>query len=131
METIFNRIVTKDVASNGYANANANAIASAKSNKNKDSSNSSNDNSSNDNESKVDDTNYSNKNKNKNKNKVLDFDQTIAQTKNMIIGSEVTIPIKNGKLNMGTWQGIWLCEHTDNDKDGRSVVVTITGVPNK
>jgi len=28
-----------------------------------------------------------------------------------IIGSSVNVPVTNGRLNLGTWQGIYLCEH--------------------
>ncbi|CAL5384268.1 unnamed protein product [Camellia sinensis] len=37
------------------------------------------------------------------------------------------IPITNGQLNMGTWQGIWLCEHRD-EATPRKVVVTLNGI---
>ncbi|CAG8489511.1 25495_t:CDS:2 [Gigaspora margarita] len=46
--------------------------------------------------------------------------------KNAIIGSSLNIPITNGKLNLGTWQGIWLLEHRDY-ASGRRVVVTLQG----
>ena len=37
-----------------------------------------------------------------------------AHIKAAFIGTSVTIPITNGKLNMGTWQGLWLCEHRNH-----------------
>ncbi|WRX30540.1 UPF0047 protein YjbQ-like - like 1 [Theobroma cacao] len=37
------------------------------------------------------------------------------------------IPITDGRLNMGTWQGIWLCEHRDAPT-ARKVVVTLNGI---
>ena len=37
-------------------------------------------------------------------------DDMPAHAKSSIIGTSVTIPITNGKLNLGTWQGIYLCE---------------------
>ncbi|CAB4309240.1 unnamed protein product [Prunus armeniaca] len=40
---------------------------------------------------------------------------------------EAWVPITNGKLNMGPWQGIWLCEHRDYPT-GRKVVVTLNGI---
>ena len=46
--------------------------------------------------------------------------------KSSILGSSVTIPITNGTLNLGTWQGIYLCEHR-NHGSSRSVVLTLTG----
>lgn len=36
-----------------------------------------------------------------------------AHVKACFLGSSLTIPITDGKLNLGTWQGIWLCEHRD------------------
>ena len=41
-----------------------------------------------------------------------------------IIGSSVTIPITNGRLNLGTWQGIYLCEFR-NRGGSRRLVITI------
>jgi secondary thiamine-phosphate synthase enzyme len=38
-------------------------------------------------------------------------DDMPAHIKAVLIGSSVTIPITNGGLNLGTWQGIYLCEH--------------------
>ncbi|HCI16711.1 MAG TPA: hypothetical protein DE027_07780, partial [Candidatus Marinimicrobia bacterium] len=43
-----------------------------------------------------------------------------------ILGSSVHIPITNGNLNLGTWQGIYLCEHR-NHGGSRRLVVTIHG----
>src|SRR5690606_37803483 len=40
--------------------------------------------------------------------------------------ASVTIPITNGKLNMGMWQGIYLCEHRDNG-GSRKLVLTAFG----
>ena len=42
-----------------------------------------------------------------------------------IIGSSVTIPISNGSLNLGTWQGIYLCEFR-NHGGSRRLVITVT-----
>lgn len=53
-------------------------------------------------------------------------DDMPAHLKASILGSSVTIPISNGQLNMGTWQGIYLCEHR-NQGGARSLVVTIQG----
>mgnify|MGYP000341933034 FL=1 len=53
-------------------------------------------------------------------------DDMPAHLKSSILGSSVTIPITNGTLNLGTWQGIYLCEHT-NQSGSRSVVLTLTG----
>jgi secondary thiamine-phosphate synthase enzyme len=49
-----------------------------------------------------------------------------AHIKSTLIGSSLTIPITNGKLNLGTWQGIYLCEHR-NHAGNRIIVATIFG----
>ena len=36
-----------------------------------------------------------------------------AHVKAALVGSSVTIPIRDGQLHLGTWQGIYLCEHRD------------------
>ena len=54
-------------------------------------------------------------------------DDMPAHLKASILGSSVTIPITNGYLNLGTWQGIYLCEHRNNDY-GRSIVITASGI---
>ena len=41
-------------------------------------------------------------------------DDMPAAAKSSIIGTSVTIPLTNGKLNLGTWQGIYLCEFRDH-----------------
>ena len=46
--------------------------------------------------------------------------------KSSIIGTTVTVPITNGKLNLGTWQGIYLCEFRDYGGN-RRIVATISG----
>ena len=53
-------------------------------------------------------------------------DDMPAHLKASILGSSVQIPITNGNLNMGTWQGIYLCEHR-NYGGNRKVVVTVWG----
>ena len=53
-------------------------------------------------------------------------DDMPAHLKSSILGSSVTIPITNGGLNLGTWQGIYLCEHR-NHGSSRSIVLTLTG----
>lgn len=53
-------------------------------------------------------------------------DDMPAHLKASILGSSVTIPITNGKLNLGTWQGIYLCEHR-NHASGRKVTITVFG----
>lgn len=49
-----------------------------------------------------------------------------AHVKSSLLGSSLTIPITNGKLNLGTWQGIYLGEHRHHGR-ARKIVVTITG----
>ena len=53
-------------------------------------------------------------------------DDMPSHLKSSILGSSVTIPITNGTLNLGTWQGIYLCEHR-NHGSSRNVVLTLTG----
>ncbi|HVW15561.1 MAG TPA: secondary thiamine-phosphate synthase enzyme YjbQ [Mucilaginibacter sp.] len=53
-------------------------------------------------------------------------DDMPAHLKAAILGSFVTIPITNGCLALGTWQGIYLCEHR-NYGGSRSIVVTAWG----
>lgn len=53
-------------------------------------------------------------------------DDMPAHIKSTLIGSSLAIPITNGKLNLGTWQGIYLCEHR-NKSSSRKLVVTILG----
>ena len=53
-------------------------------------------------------------------------DDMPAHIKSTIIGTSLTIPITNGQLNLGTWQGIYLCEHRNHARS-RKIVVTING----
>ena len=53
-------------------------------------------------------------------------DDMPAHLKTSILGSSVQIPITKGKLNMGTWQGIYLCEHR-NHAGYRKLVLTMWG----
>ena len=53
-------------------------------------------------------------------------DDIPAHLKASILGSSISIPISNGHLNMGTWQGIYLCEHRNNAFQ-RKMVATIQG----
>lgn len=53
------------------------------------------------------------------------LDDMTSHIKTSIIGSSITIPIKNGSFNLGTWQGIYLCEHR-NHGGNRKLVGTIT-----
>jgi secondary thiamine-phosphate synthase enzyme len=49
-----------------------------------------------------------------------------AHVKAALLGSSVTIPVADGRLALGTWQGIYLCEHR-NDGGPRRLVVTASG----
>ena len=51
-------------------------------------------------------------------------DDMPAHAKSSLFGVSITVPITNGKLNLGTWQGIYLCEFRDYG-GSRSVVATI------
>jgi secondary thiamine-phosphate synthase enzyme len=53
-------------------------------------------------------------------------DDLPAHLKSSILGSGVSLPIKNGRLNLGTWQGIYLCEHR-NHGGSRRLVLTVQG----
>ena len=53
-------------------------------------------------------------------------DDMPAHAKASLIGPSLTIPITNGRLNLGTWQGIYLCEFR-NYGGARKIVITITG----
>ena len=53
-------------------------------------------------------------------------DDMPAHIKSTLTGSFVTIPVTDGKLNLGTWQGVYLCEHR-NHGGSRKVVVTVMG----
>ncbi len=53
-------------------------------------------------------------------------DDMPAHIKSVLLGNSVTIPITNGRLNLGTWQGIYLNEHRNHAR-GRQVVVTLFG----
>jgi secondary thiamine-phosphate synthase enzyme len=53
-------------------------------------------------------------------------DDMPAHLKTSILGNSLSIPITNGQLNMGIWQGIYLCEHRDHGAP-RQIVVTLNG----
>lgn len=53
-------------------------------------------------------------------------DDMPAHMKSTLTGVSLTIPITNGRLNLGTWQGIYLCEFR-NYGGSRKVVVTVIG----
>lgn len=53
-------------------------------------------------------------------------DDMPAHIKSSLLGSSLSIPITEGNLNLGTWQGIYLCEHRDFG-GSRKLVLTIMG----
>jgi secondary thiamine-phosphate synthase enzyme len=53
-------------------------------------------------------------------------DDMPAHIKASLLGSSVTLPISGGRLNMGMWQGIYLCEHR-NYGGSRKLIVTLHG----
>src|SRR5690606_13720892 len=53
-------------------------------------------------------------------------DDMPAHIKASLMGASVNIPITNGKLNLGIWQGIYLCEHRNNG-GSRQLVITAFG----
>lgn len=53
-------------------------------------------------------------------------DDMPAHIKSTIIGSSLSIPVSKGKLNLGMWQGIYLCEHR-NRAGSRRIVITVSG----
>ncbi len=53
-------------------------------------------------------------------------DDMPAHIKASLLGSSVVVPITSGRLNLGTWQGIYLCEHRDRGGP-RKLVVTAIG----
>jgi secondary thiamine-phosphate synthase enzyme len=53
-------------------------------------------------------------------------DDMPAHLKAAVLGASVTIPIRNGRLALGMWQGIYLCEHRDRGGE-RDLIVTVWG----
>jgi secondary thiamine-phosphate synthase enzyme len=53
-------------------------------------------------------------------------DDMPAHIKALVIGASLTIPVTDGRLNLGTWQGIYLCEHR-NHGGSRTLIATAWG----
>lgn len=53
-------------------------------------------------------------------------DDMPAHVKSVLLGSSVSVPIERGRLALGTWQGIYLCEHR-NRGGRRNLVLTVQG----
>ena len=56
-------------------------------------------------------------------------DDMTSHIKSSLLGSSVSFPIKNGEPQLGTWQGIFLCEHRNHAKS-REIIVTVYGDSN-
>lgn len=53
-------------------------------------------------------------------------DDLPAHIKSSLLGSTLNVPVTNGRLNMGIWQGIYLCEHRDRG-GSRTIMLTLQG----
>ena len=53
-------------------------------------------------------------------------DDLPAHIKSSLLGSSLTIPVGDGQLKLGTWQGIYLCEHRNNG-GSRRIIITVQG----
>ena len=53
-------------------------------------------------------------------------DDMPAHVKASLLGPSLTLPVRDGRLALGTWQGIYLCEHRDHG-GARSLVATLWG----
>ncbi|HBS41614.1 MAG TPA: hypothetical protein DEA26_02955 [Oceanospirillales bacterium] len=53
-------------------------------------------------------------------------DDLPAHIKSSLLGPSVSIPVTDGRLALGTWQGVYLCEHR-NHGGSRTIVVTLSG----
>lgn len=53
-------------------------------------------------------------------------DDMPAHLKASLLGASVNIPVTDGRLNLGVWQGIYLCEHRD-EGGSRTLVLTLNG----
>lgn len=56
-------------------------------------------------------------------------DDMPAHIKAALLGCQILVPVSEGRLALGTWQGIYLCEHRDHG-GSRRLVCTAFGVPN-
>ncbi len=53
-------------------------------------------------------------------------DDMPAHIKASLLGASVSLPVTNGRPNLGIWQGVYLCEHRDR-ASGRNLVITLMG----
>lgn len=54
-------------------------------------------------------------------------DDMTSHIKSSLLGCSLNIPVTKGELNLGIWQGIYLCEHR-NHGGPRNIVITLTGI---
>lgn len=54
------------------------------------------------------------------------LDDMTSHIKSSLLGSSVSVPVTNGRFSLGTWQGIYLCEHRNRARS-RTLVVTVMG----
>lgn len=52
-------------------------------------------------------------------------DDMTSHLKSSMLGQSVTVPLTNGTMNLGTWQGIWLCEHRNRGGSRRLILTAI------
>lgn len=55
-------------------------------------------------------------------------DDMTSHIKSSLLGCSVSIPVTDGRFNLGTWQGIYLCEFRNRARS-RTIVITVTGEP--
>jgi secondary thiamine-phosphate synthase enzyme len=53
-------------------------------------------------------------------------DDMTSHIKSSLLGSSVTLPVRDGRFHVGTWQGIYLCEHRERG-GARRLTVTVFG----
>lgn len=53
-------------------------------------------------------------------------DDMAAHIKAALLGSSLTLPVRDGRLHLGTWQGLYLCEHRDRG-GARTLTLTLSG----
>ena len=61
------------------------------------------------------------------KHKSEGVNDMISHVKSSLLKSTLMIPVKNGILDLGTWQGIYLCEHRDEEKK-RKISLNLYGI---
>jgi secondary thiamine-phosphate synthase enzyme len=54
-------------------------------------------------------------------------DDMTSHIKSSMLGHSVTVPVTNGQFNLGTWQGIYLCEHRNRGGARRLLVTVMSG----